>query len=592
MKSRNQVDEKYKWTIEGFETEDKINAVFDIIDEMIEKAPYYYGKLNNKDVFFDYFLSNKEKLVKIQQLGCYIYNTISVDNSNTDILKLDQRYSNAMTKYDKAYSFISSQLSDLPDEYLNELLLDPRAKEFDNVIKDIIKNKPHKLDEHTNKILSSLSNSFNNSSNVFHIIKDSELTFEDVKDSNGKTYKVDNSTLPKLLTNKDRTLRKNAFNSRFEGYKKFNKTFAELFISSMKSEKDFYELKKWNSLLESALEGEDVPLKVFENNIKYTTENIHLVEKFLKSLKKDLNLKDFAYYDLWAENKIKTKISIENGQNLILEALKPLGDEYLNLVRKKLKDKSIDYLPNKNKYSGAYCSGNFGSKTVILLNWSYDFDSVNALIHEMGHCINNEYYQSAQPFYKADTTIFAAEIASTVNETLLNQYMIKNCKNSEKKYYLKEFLENVRGTIFRQTMFTEFELFIHDSIKNEIPLTYKEINEKYYELTKKYYRNSCKIPESIKYEWAAVPHFYSPFYVYSYSTGLITALCIASKILKEKGFNEKYIYFLKNGNNKPAVEILKEIGIDLTTPAPFVEAFKFIEEQVKKYQAVVKNNNK
>ena len=206
----------------------------------------------------------------------------------------------------------------------------------------------------------------------------------------------------------------------------------------------------------------------------------------------------------------------------------------------------------------------------------------------MGHCINAEYFNTAQPSEKANITIFSAEIASTVNEILLNEYMLNTCKKQHRLYYLNEFLDQVRTTIFRQTLFSEFETYVHSQIENENPVTFEDLNAKYYELCKKYYGNSCILPKNLQYEWSRIPHFYNSFYVYSYSTGLITAICIANRLLKDESFKDKYINFLKNGTAKPAVEILKEIGIDLTTNKPFEEAFDFIKNRLNEYKNELK----
>ena len=272
----------------------------------------------------------------------------------------------------------------------------------------------------------------------------------------------------------------------------------------------------------------------------------------------------------------------------MLKALSPLGEDYIKMVERKLNDKSIDFMPNLNKDSGAYCSDMYDCKTLFLMNWTDDFNSLSTLVHEMGHCINAELFNASQPQEKAGITIFSAEIASTVNEILLNEYMLKNSKTKkEKLYYLNEFLEQVRSTIFRQTLFSEFELYSHTQIENETPITYEDLNNKYFELCKKYYGNSCILPKNLKFEWSRIPHFYRSFYVYSYSTGLLTAICIAKRILNNKEYTKNYIKFLQNGISRPAVEVLKEIDVDLTTDKPFIEAFEFIKNRLHEYKKAI-----
>ena len=412
------------------------------------------------------------------------------------------------------------------------------------------------------------------------------MFFDDAIDSKGIIHKVDNATAPIHLRSKDKMLRKTTFESRMKAFERLNKTFAELYLKDVELDKFSYKLRNYNSLLEEVLISEDVPQSVFDNNIKNVNQFIPLLQEYISFQKQLSNDKDFAYYDLFEDTKNKQKISLDLAHDLVLKAIEPIGEEYVNLVKNKLTDKSIDYMPNANKNSGAYCSNCYDAKTLILMNYNYDFNSVSTLIHEMGHCINAEYFNSAQPREKAEISIFAAEIASTTNEILLNLHMQKNSNKKDKAYYIRTLLEDVRSTIFRQTLFSEFEVYVHDCIDKEIPITYADLNNKYYELNKKYYGKSCILPKSLQYEWERIPHFYNAYYVYSYSTGMITAITLAYKLINEKDFFKKYINFLKNGTNKPAVEILKEIGVDLTTDKPFETAFKFIKGQLNEYKSI------
>lgn len=587
MQLRKDIPEKYKWDIGLFKTDDEIESALKLIEELTNKAPQYYGKFNNPDVFFDFFYSDIEKNIKINQLYHYVGNMQSIDGSDVKIKKLIQRIEILSAKNEQAYSFVNPQLSKLPIKYLKELLLDPRAKDIENTIKSLIISKKHAIDEKTSKVVADLTMSFCDNRSLFDIITDMEMPFEDATDSDGKSYPVKEATYRQYLISKDRKLRESAFNSIMNGYGKFNQTLAFLYIKDIQSDNSFIKLHKFKTHLEKKL-FDYVPEKVFRNNIKFVTENINLLQDFVSTMAKESKINNFAYYDLYEDDKISGDITIEKGQEIMLNALSPLGEDYINRVKQKLSDKSIDYLPNKDKSSGAYCSNCYNAKTLILMNWVNDFDSVSTLAHEMGHCINAEYFNEFQPLFKAEIPIFSAEIASTVNEILLNQYMLKHCKEEEKSYYLKAFLNQVRSTIYRQTLFTEFELYAHESIENETPITHEELNNKYYELNQKYYGTSCVLPENLKYEWSRIPHFYRPYYVFTYSTGLLTAITIAQKLLTETDFKEKYIHFLKNGSNKKPVEILKEIGIDLTTEKPYKDAFKFIKEQLKIYKSLCK----
>ena len=587
MKKRSEIDEKYKWDIGCFKTQEEIDKAFKTLEKLTSDSKQYYGKLGDKETFFKYLLSNKKETMLLNSFSHYLGNTYNIDSSDVEVIKLIQKFETLLKKHNQATAYVAPQLSKLSDKYLKELLADTRIKGYENLVNDIIRNKPHTLDEKSNNLLARISNNFNNSSSVFDIITDSEMTFKDALDSKNKPHKLDQASYSVMLSGKDRVLRKNAFKNFLGGYGQFNKTFAELFVSDLKSDDDTRKLHNFDSLLQQQLFDEQVPESVFKNNIECVSKNINLNKKYIKTLAKDLNLKDIAYYDLFKDEKIDGKVSVEIAKETILKALAPLGKEYLSMVKTKLTDKSIDYMPSQNKATGGYCSNCYGAKTLILMNWHDDFDSMSTLIHEMGHCINAEYFNKAQSINDAEISIFAAEIASTVNEVLLNQYMQKQANKKQKKYYLNEFLNTVRSTIFRQTMFSEFELYVHTAIENEQPLTYKELNEKYFELNKKYYGGACKLPDEIKYEWSRIPHFYRPYYVYSYSTGMLTGITIAHRLLTDLNFADKYIEFLKNGTKRPAVEVLKNIGIDLTQEKPFEDAFKFIKSQLDEYILLV-----
>ncbi len=584
MKLRNQIEEKYKWDLEMFKTDEEIEKVFSYIEKLTKILPTYNGKLGEKDKLYEYFFKYKKEENAIEKLQYYIFNTYSVDNSNTEILKLNTRFQNAMSKYTRATAFAYPQICKLSDKYLKDVIKDKRFKNLDNYFKDIIKFKPHSLDEKTSDVIAKLNKSFNQNSDIFDIITDSELTFEDALDSKGKKHKIDNASYVECVSGEDRTLRKNAYFSMYNGYKKFNKTFATLLLGDFDANLDYLKLRKYNNQLELCLLANDVPKGVFDKNIDAINKNLCVLQNFVKTSAKKSGLKNYAIYDLYEDKKIGGKISVEKAQEIVLNALAPLGGEYIAKVKQKLNDKSIDYMPNQNKASGGYSTHVYDAKPVILMNWTYDYDSVSTLAHEMGHCINSVYFLSAQPEEKADVIIPLAEIASTVNETLLSVYMINNCKKKDKDYYLFQLLDRFNSTVFTQTLYTEWELFVHTCIENETPITYEDLNKKYYELLKKYYGNSLIIPDCAKYHWSRVPHFYRPYYVYSYSTGMITAIAIVSKLLKDKNYSKKYIEFLKNGTNKSFIEILKSIDIDLTTDEPYEIAFNFIKEKLNEYK--------
>ena len=589
MRKRKEISEEYKWDLSSYiKNDEDIDQIFKKIENLTEILPKYKGKLQNSNILYERLEKFKEDFISIAKLAHFISHNLNVDSSDTKMLMLEQRFNNLYTRLSEANSYFAPQLYELPEKYLKSLLQDKRFSDYDNLIKEIIKLKPHKIDEKTNELLSKMSNFLGNNENIHSILVDSEIKFDDALDGTGKLKKVDNSTYPKCLRGNDGVLRKNAFDSRMTAFSRLNKTFSELYLKDIEYDKFLSKLTNYSNLLESVLLEDDIPKAVFDNIIKFTEKYIPLLQDYCKTRAKISKNKKFAYYDLFEDSKNNSKISLDQAKEMIINALKPLGEEYLEYLNRKLNDNSIDYFPNENKNSGAYCSHCYGAKTVVLTNYIYNYNSVSTLCHELGHCINAEYFLNAQPYEKANISIFAAEIASTTNEILLNQYMLDSAKKKDKSYYLHHFLDDVRSTIFRQIIFTEFELYAHQKIENNEPITYEDLNNYYLDLNKKFYGKSLIIPDKLQYEWMCVPHFYSPFYVFTYATGLVTAIAIADKILSDNEFYKSYINFLKNGTNRPAIDVLKEIGIDLTSDQPYEIAFNFIKKQLELYKSLNK----
>lgn len=589
MRKRKEISEEYKWDLSSYiKNDEEIDQIFKKMENLTEILPKYKGKLQNSNILYERLEKYKDDFISMAKLAHFISNNLNVDSSDTKMLMLEQKFNNLYTRLSEANSYFVPQLYELPEKYLKSLLQDKRFSNYDNMIKEIIKLKPHKIDEKTNELLSKMSNFLGNNENIHSILVDSEIKFDDALDKTGKSKKVDNSTYPKYLRGNDDILRKNAFNSRMTAFSRLNKTFSELYLKDIEYDKFLSKLTNYSNLLESVLLEDDIPKEVFNNIIKFTEKYIPLLQDYCKTRAKISKNKNFAYYDLFEDSKNNSKILLDQAKEMIANALKPLGEEYLDHLNRKLNDNSIDYFPNENKNSGAYCSHCYGANTVVLTNYIYNYNSVSTLCHELGHCINSEFFLNAQPYEKANISIFAAEIASTTNEILLNQYMLNNSKKRDKSYYLHHFLDDVRSTIFRQIIFTEFELYAHQKIENNEPITYVDLNNYYLDLNKKFYGKSLIIPDNLQYEWMCVPHFYSPYYVFTYATGLVTAIAIVDKILSDNKFYQSYINFLKNGTNKPAIEVLKEIDIDLTTDKPYEIAFNFIKKQLELYKSLNK----
>lgn len=580
MEEREKIDNKYKWDLSIFIKDDKmLEEEFKYVEETYPNFKKYNKQFANKEMFLNYLKESKEFSIRYAKLSHYIYHTLDEDTSNVKFIKLSQKLSFLSNDIDNALYFVTPQLQQLKISYLKELLSDERFKNNVKMLENLIKFKKHRIDEKTNKLLSEMGLFLGASNECFDELTTSEIDFKKVE-VEGVSYEVNEANYSKLMNNKNREVRKLSLNSLMTGYGSKNKTLTSTYLNSCLKDNFFAKLQKYKNLKDMALKGEEVDERVYAKLIEQINKNMPVMFDIFEQKRKLLSLDKIAYYDLFLELTDEKEYSIEEAVEMVKNATKILGEEYTNKLSEKFSQKVIDYLPNKDKATGAYSSGCYGCPSIVLMNFVETYDSVSTLAHEIGHAMHTDFSNSSQPYETSDYEIFVAEVASTVNELLLYHYMIKNSNDQTKKELTFELFDQLRSTVFRQTMFSEFEDWVHIELDNKTPLSYEDLNNKYYELCKKYYGENIELPEELKFEWSRIPHFYRPYYVYKYATGYISALCIVQKLLTEKDYYKKYINFLKSGCSKDPVSLLKDIEVDLKTNRPYDLAFKYIKEQL------------
>lgn len=394
-----------------------------------------------------------------------------------------------------------------------------------------------------------------------------------------------------FMKSKDRSVRKSAFDTLYNYFKSLKNTLAATYVGEIKESAFVTKVKKFDSTLDRSLFYDNIDVKVYKNLINTVHNNLKLMYDYMDVRKKILNLDELHMYDIYADlvESNNNKISFEEGKKILFEALKPLGEKYLNDLKQAFDEKWIDIYPNDGKKSGAYSWGSYDSYPYLLLNYNDTAESVGTLGHELGHSMHS-YYSKSQNYVDSQYPIFLAEIASTVNEVLINDYMYKHAKTKEDKiFFLTDLLDLIRTTIYRQTMFAEFEMIMHQKESDGVSLTEEEISNTYYNLNKLYYGDNVVSDDNIRYEWSRIPHFYTPFYVYKYATGLSAALSIASRLLKgdEKTRND-YLEFLSSGGNNYPLEILKKVDVDMTTSKPVEEALSVFKEKIEELKELIK----
>lgn len=542
----------------------------------------YKGKIMKDENTFYSFLSMFEKLMRLlSKLG--IYATLNY-YSNTK----DSYFKSLYIRIETLIEIINLKLSFSNSEILKSdystikdyIKKNKELKKYDKYLEKIFRFKTHTLSESEEEIITSSLNAMGSCAKAYESLNNADITLGYIKDESGNKVSLNHSNYHKYITSKKQKIRSDAFNLMHNFYKNHINTISSLYLGNIKEDFFISSIRKYKSPLEMKLYVDKLDMNLYDNLINSIHDNLPLLHKYLKIKKEKLKLKEMHIYDVYVNpiKDIDKNICYKDAIEIIMNALKPLGKVYLKDAKKGLND-WIDLYPKEGKLSGAYSTGSYDTLPYMSINYENDYNSVSTVIHELGHSMHTYYSNKTQSYPDASYPIFLAEIASTVNEILLSNYMLNNTKDkNEKEKYIIEFLEKVRTTIFRQVMFAEFEKNMYDKYLQGIPLTVDEMCETYYKLNKLYFGKDIIVDDLIKYEWARIPHFYTSFYVYKYATGFTIALIIVNK-LKDESFKDKYIKFLESGGSDYPLNILKKLDITLDRET-FNSAFKIFNEYI------------
>ena len=571
---RKDVPDKYKWNLaDMYKDISDWHADIKKVELKINEFTSYKSKLSkNSKTLLDALNTYFEMLKTFYKASTYAENLSNEDVNISENQALTQKLSAVGTKFGEASAFLQPEILSIPKEKIDKFLKEqPQLEQYSMFIDNIQRLRSHTLSEAEEKILASFGLIAGNQSTVYSIFNDSEKPTAKVTLSDGSTVDLSSSEYTRVRSVNNRDDRKKVFEKFFNSYGDFKNTLGANLAGKVKKDWVFAKDRKYKSSLEASLNSDNLPTEVYTTLINQINKNLPTLYRFLDLKKRMLGVDTLHYYDLYTPlvKEVDMKFTIEQGEQLILDALKPLKSDYLATVKKAFDDRWIDFIPTAGKRSGAYSTGGaYEVHPYILTNWNDDYESVSTLAHELGHTMHSYYSNTTQPFAKSDYATFVAEIASTTNETLLNNYMVEHAKSDEEKLYLLgSYLDLLRTTIFRQTSFAEFELEIHKRIEEGQSLTGEDICKIYYDIVKKYYGNDsghCVVDPYIQYEWAYIPHFlgYS-YYVFQYSTSLIYATAFAEKIISEGTTAvDNYYKILKGGGSKYAVDLIKDAGID------------------------------
>lgn len=594
QKTRSEIDKNYQWDLSTiYGSTDEWNKEYISTKDKLPSLTKYKGSLlKDANTLLEFLNLDTEINRKLDKLFSYAHLLNDEDTTNTKNQELFGKIVNLNNEYSKITTFVKPELLKSNYEQIKAFYKDlPELKEYEVLLEEIYRYKEHTLDEKEERIVAELNKSLSSPSEIFEKLTDADMKFPDIVDEKGNSVEFTESNYSIFIRSKDRRVRKDAFNILHNTYGKYKNTLSETYASLVEVEVALSKIYNFESAIKMSLFDDNIDVSVYDNLVKTVNENLKELYKYYDLRKKILNLDEQHLYDTYVslvedDNKNYT---FSEAKDLVLKALSVLGDDYVEILNKAFDEKWIDVFNNVGKRSGAYSSGCYDTNPFILLNFEGKLDDVSTLSHELGHSVHSYLSREFNSYQNASYKIFVAEVASTVNELLLNNYMLKNTSDkNEKLSILNKQLELFKSTIFRQTMFAEFERDMHALVEQNGVLTNEVLCDAYYKLVKKYFGDSVYIDEAIKYEWSRIPHFYYNFYVYKYATGLSAAAFIASQILSgNKEYIEKYKNFLKLGGSMYPIDELKQIDIDMTKKEVVESAIEMFKNTLEEFEKLI-----
>ena len=589
--NRDEINNDDKWDLSPlFKNDDQWKNLFSEVEAQISEYNQYKNRLHESaQILKDAIELDLTISRKLEKLYTFAHLKSDEDKSNQHYLSFYQLAINLYTRISEASSYIAPEIQGIDDDTMTNLLHDNILSDYKYFLQKLLRYKPHTLSKEIEKILAMAGEITSAPSQIFSQLDNADLQFGIIQDEKGNDIELSHGNFSVFLINKNRDIRKNAFKQYYKSYDDHKNTIATTYTHSVKKDSFYSRVRNHESSRSGSLFSDDVPESVYDNLINTVKKNINPLFDYLNFRKEALNLKDLHFYDTYVPivEDVDIIIPYDEAVETSINSLQILGKEYTDILEKGLSHGWVDKYENKGKRSGAYSSGCYDSPPYILMNYKEDtINSLFTLIHEAGHSMHSYYSKKNQPYIYSDYTIFVAEVASTVNETLLTQYLLEKHKDDKKMrtYLLNREIDNIRATLIRQTMFAEFEKLTHEIIEKNEALTLDQLREIYRGLLKEYFGDGMVIDDELTLECLRIPHFYSPFYVYKYATGLSAAIAITNRI-KEEGDSarDNYINFLKLGGSKFPLEQLLQAGVDMKNPKPIENAllhFKNLVDQL------------
>ncbi|MFH5185500.1 oligoendopeptidase F [Paenibacillus sp. TAB 01] len=587
--TRKDVPEEQRWKLEDlFPNQQAWDQEYQAVKEEMKKAASFHGKLKEPAAIKQCFELEDKISLHTERLYVYANMKHHEDTAEPTYQALSDKAKRLSVETGEALSFISPEILSLSDDELKKLIADPELSFYKRTLEEMVREKQHVLSKNEEALLAQVGNLSQAPGTIYSMLNNADLKFPKVKNEQGEEVELTHGRYIQFLESRNREVRKEAFQAMYATYGKNKNTIGATLAANITKNIFYSKVRKYPSTLEMSLYGDNIDKEVYTNLIDAIHQSLPLMHRYMTLRKKLLKVDELHMYDLFAPlvDEYKMDITYDQAKQTVKESLKPLGQNYLNILQEGFDDRWIDVYENEGKRNGAYSWGAFGTHPYVLLNHKDNLNSMFTLTHEMGHAIHSYLSDANQPYRYAQYTIFLAEVASTLNEALLMDYMLKKSTDpKEKMYLLTYYMDQFRTTVFRQTMFAEFEKITHEKAEQGESLTPQEFSKIYYDLNKLYYGDDMVVDQDIEMEWARIPHFYNSFYVYKYATGFSAATSFAKQILEEgQPAVDRYLGFLKSGGSDYSINILKKAGVDMSSPEPIKQAmdvFKGLLEQME-----------
>lgn len=577
-KQRSEIAQQDKWRIEDiYATDEAWEADYNECIRRAKEKCVYQGRLAESAlILYQALKESDEADLLVEHVYVYAFMKYYEDTANAVYQEMSGRAQAAVTKLSEKYAFLTPEILAIDQKKMQEYLNSDTLALYRHALEDILVKKDHALSEKEERLLAMAGQVTASPNEIFSKFNNADVKFGTILDEDGNEVELTNGRYSVFMESNDRSVRENAFKTLYRQYGNFKNTLAATYYANVKQACFYAKARKYDSTLQMYLSGSFIPEKVYHNLIETVHNNLDKMHAYVSLRKQVLGVDELHFYDIYAPmvSDITMKIPYEEAKDIALKALAPLGEEYLSKVKEGFESGWVDVYENTGKRTGAFSWGTYGVHPYVFLNYTDTLNDVFTLVHEMGHAMHTYYSNTNQPYPYAGYRIFVAEVASTCNEALLMQYLLKNCTDAlEKKYLMNHYFEQFKGTLFRQTMFAEFEMITHKMAEDGEVLSTQALCDVYRKLNEEYFGADMVIDDEIALEWSRIPHFYTPFYVYQYATGYSAAIAIASKIFKgDEKTLKGYKQFLSGGCSMHPIDLLKLCGIDMESPQVIQEA--------------------